>query len=96
MNLNIVHSEKSNLHHISLLNIKVEASRLLAKRQRQGFLASITWVRTSACTPVILVVFYLSTGLAGCSVDPGISCGARKLTRTPRVTKKNIYIKVES
>jgi hypothetical protein len=33
-------------------------------------------------------VSYLPTGLAGCSVGPGISCGARKLTRTPRVTKK--------
>jgi hypothetical protein len=37
---------------------------------------------------VIPAVFYLPTGLAGCSVDPGISCGARKLTRTPRVKKK--------
>jgi len=33
-------------------------------------------------------LFYLPAGLAGCSVDPGISCGARKLTRTPRVKKK--------
>jgi len=30
----------------------------------------------------------MSTELAGCSVDPGISCGARKLAQTPRVTKK--------
>ena len=37
---------------------------------------------------VILVVSYLFTGFAGCSVNPGISCGARKLTRTPRVKKK--------
>jgi len=57
-------------------------------RQRQGFLNSVTWVRVSACTPVTPAVFYLSTGLAGCSVGPGISCGARKLARTPRVTKK--------
>jgi len=33
-------------------------------------------------------VSYLPAGLAGCSVGPGISCGARKLARTPRVTKK--------
>ena len=33
-------------------------------------------------------MFYLLTGLAGCSVDPRISRGARKLTRTPRVKKK--------
>jgi len=33
-------------------------------------------------------VSYLPTGLAGCSVGPGISCGARKLARTLRVTKK--------
>jgi len=34
------------------------------------------------------VVFYLPTGLAGCSVGPEISCSAGKLARTPRVTKK--------
>jgi len=28
------------------------------------------------------------TGLTGCSLGPGISCGERKLARTPRVTKK--------
>jgi hypothetical protein len=33
-------------------------------------------------------VSYLPTGLARCSVGSGISCGVRKLTRTPRVTKK--------
>jgi hypothetical protein len=35
---------------------------------------------------------YLFTGLAGYSVDPGNSRGARKLTRTPRIIykKKNI------
>jgi hypothetical protein len=31
---------------------------------------------------------YMRTGLAGCSVDPGISHDARKLTRTPQVIKK--------
>jgi len=58
--------------------------RLVAQRQRQGFI----WVRVSACTPVTPAVSYLPTGLAGCSVGPGISCGARKLARTPRVKKK--------
>jgi hypothetical protein len=38
---------------------------------------------------VIPAVPYLSTGLAGCSVSPGISRGARKLARTPRVIKNN-------
>jgi len=33
-------------------------------------------------------VSYLSTELAGCLVGPRISCAARKLARTPRVTKK--------
>jgi len=28
------------------------------------------------------------TGLAGCSVDPGISCGVRKLVWIPRIKKK--------
>jgi hypothetical protein len=64
------------------------APGLVAQRQRQGFLVSVTWVRALACTPVTPAVFYLPAGLAGCSVDPGISCGARKLARTPRVTKK--------
>jgi hypothetical protein len=40
------------------------------------------------CTPVTPAVLYLLTGLAGCSVDPGISRGARKLAQTPRVIKK--------
>jgi hypothetical protein len=45
---------------------------------------------------VIPAVSYLPTGLAGCSVGPGISCGACKLARTPRVTKKkkNILVKI--
>jgi hypothetical protein len=30
----------------------------------------------------------MSTGLTGCSVDPGISCGTRKLTRTFQVIEK--------
>jgi len=34
------------------------------------------------------MVPYMSTGLAGCSVGPGISRGARKLARTPRIIKK--------
>ena len=34
------------------------------------------------------VVPYMLTRLAGCSVAPEISCGARKLTRTPQVKKK--------
>jgi len=33
-------------------------------------------------------MFYLSTGLAGCSVDPENNRGVRKLARTPRVIKK--------
>jgi hypothetical protein len=43
---------------------------------------------------VIPAVSYLFTGLAGCSVGPGISCGARKLARTHRVTKKKSYDKI--
>jgi hypothetical protein len=33
-------------------------------------------------------MFYLSTGLAGCSVDSENNRGVRKLARTPRVIKK--------
>ena len=64
------------------------APRLVAQRQMQGFLASVIWGRVSACTPVTPAVSYLSIGLAGCSVGPGINCGACKLVRTPRVIKK--------
>jgi hypothetical protein len=38
--------------------------------------------------PVTLAVSYLPTGFAGYSVGPGISCGTRKLARTPRVKKE--------
>lgn len=62
--------------------------RLVTQRQRQGFFVSVTWIRALACTLVTLAVSYLSTGLAGCSVGSGISCGVRKLARTPQVTKK--------
>jgi hypothetical protein len=37
---------------------------------------------------VTSAISYLFTRLAGCLVDPGISCGTRKLVWTPRVTKK--------
>jgi hypothetical protein len=37
---------------------------------------------------VILVVFYLFTGLAGYSVDSRITRGARKLIGIPRLIKK--------
>jgi len=60
----------------------------VAQRQRQGFLASVTWVRASACTPVNPAEFYLPTGLLGCLVGSRINCGARKLAWTPRVKKK--------
>jgi hypothetical protein len=72
------------------INIKydIRAPRLMAQRQRQGFLASVTWVRALACMSVTPAVSYLPTGLARCSVGPGmISCGTRKLVRTPRITK---------
>jgi hypothetical protein len=72
----------------TLVIARTIASRLLAQRHRQGFLASVTWVRALVCTPVTLAVSYLPIGLAECSVDPRISCDARKLARTTRVTKK--------
>jgi hypothetical protein len=43
---------------------------------------------TLTFTSVILMVFYLFTGLTGCSVNPRNSRGAYKLARTPRVIKK--------
>jgi restriction endonuclease S subunit len=39
-------------------------------------------------------MFYLPIGLAGYSVGPGISCGARKLARTPRVTKNKKSLRI--
>jgi len=53
-----------------------------------GFSASASWIQASACMPVTPAVSYLLTGLARFSVDPGISHGTRKLTRTPRIIKK--------
>jgi hypothetical protein len=52
------------------------------------FLASAPYVRTFMYTFVIPALLYLSTGLVGYSVGPGISRDARKLTRTPQVIKK--------
>jgi len=40
---------------------------------------------------VILTVFYMFNKLAGYSVDPRISRGARKLARTLRIIKKILY-----
>jgi hypothetical protein len=50
--------------------------------------AYVFWVRVFVYTPVTPAVFYMSTGLAECSMSPEISRGARKLARTPRVIKK--------
>jgi len=66
------------------------APRLVAQRQRQCFFASVTWVRASAYMSVTPAVSYLTTRLAGYSMGPGISCGVRKLARTPRVIKKKV------
>jgi hypothetical protein len=41
-------------------------------------------------------VLYLSAGLAGCSVDPKINRGARKLTRISRVINKKKEKKEET
>jgi hypothetical protein len=75
-------------HYPNMQEIQYSVPRLVAQRQRQGFFFSVTWLRVSACTPVTSVVSYLPTGLVGCSVSPGISCGAYKLARTPRIKKK--------
>jgi len=50
--------------------------------------AYVFWIRAFTCMSVTPAVPYMSTGLAGYSVDPRISRGARKLTRTARVKKK--------
>jgi hypothetical protein len=52
-----------------------------------GFPVSASWVQVSAYTSVTPAVPYLPTGLAEYLVGPGISRGARKLVRTPRVIK---------
>ena len=91
-----VHARSINNVYISMDSCSLQqeqeamctAPRLVAQWQRQGFFASVTWVRASTWTSVIPVVFYLSTWLAGCSVGPGINCGARKLVQTPWISKK--------
>ena len=42
-----------------------------------------------------LVVPYMLTGFAGCSASPGISCGARKLSRTLQLKKITYISKVK-
>ena len=49
-------------------------------------------VRFSLYMHVTLTMLYMPTELVGCSLDLGISCGTRKLTRTPRVIY--VYISV--
>ena len=46
-------------------------------------------VRASTYTYVTLTVSYLSTGLTGCLVNPGISYSTYKLARTFQIKKKN-------
>ena len=53
-------------------------------------------VRSFLYMSVTLTVPYMPTGLAGYSVDPEISCGARKLTMIPRVVKKKKTIVIPS
>jgi len=45
-------------------------------------------IKVLLCTPVILGMPYMFTELAGRLMGSDISCGARKLTRIPRVKKK--------
>jgi hypothetical protein len=59
------------------------------ERYRQQPSRSIPLLREARMMPIVIfMVFYLSTRLAGCSVDPEISCGTCKLARIPQVTKQ--------
>ena len=74
------------------LSLKSKLLRLtlevVAQRWKEFVLFLCTRLQVLLCTPVIPAVFYMLTGLARYSVDPGINCDARKLARTPRITKK--------
>jgi hypothetical protein len=74
-------------HVIAKSNIYSHLRVFLSGQQVRLVLLS-SRVRPSTYTSIISAVPYLFTGLSGCSVDPGNSRGARKLTRTPRVIKK--------
>jgi len=74
-------------HVIAKSNIYSHLRVFLSGQQVRLVLLS-SRVRPSMYTSIISAVPYLFTGLSGCSVDPGNSRGARKLTRTPRVIKK--------
>jgi hypothetical protein len=74
-------------HVIAKSNIYSHLRVFLSGQQVKLVLLS-SRVRPSMYTSIISAVPYLFTGLSGCSVDPGNSRGARKLTRTPRVIKK--------
>ena len=78
-------------------NREIGHMRLWASDEKDLFPFSVSGFKHHLCTPVIHVVSYMLTGLAGCSVNPGISCGACKLARTPQVTKnKNREIGMEN
>jgi hypothetical protein len=62
----------------------IESPRLVALAVL-GFSIFACWVQVSARMSIIPVMFYLSAGLAGCWVDPGISRGVCKLARTSRL-----------
>jgi len=64
------------------------AHEVVAQRWKRLVPFLCTRVQVSLCTPVTPAVPYMLTGLAGYSVGPEISCGARKLARIPRVKKK--------
>jgi hypothetical protein len=68
---------------LKILNIIISALRVLAWRWEGLVFFRCSWVRVLMCTPVTPAVPYMPTGFAGCSVDRGISRGARKLARTP-------------
>jgi hypothetical protein len=76
-----------------MLKIKNIAYEVVAQRCKRLVPFLCIRIQVLLCTPVIPAVPYMLTELAGYLVDPMISYGARKLARTPRVTKKkHIYI----
>jgi hypothetical protein len=54
----------------------------------ESFNCRILVSRITFGTPVIPAMFYLSVGLAGYLIDPENNHGARKLTRTSGLSKK--------
>jgi hypothetical protein len=65
INYELVNDYSNNLMPLATSIMRYLASRFVSKRQRQGFLVSVAWVRASVCKPVTLQCFTCLLDLQG-------------------------------